>query len=204
MAQVTMDLVRQLRDLTGAGMMDCKRALEESDGDLEKAITSLREKGIAKAAKRAGRSTGNGVVESYLHETGGGYPPQAGALIELNCETDFVAKGEDFRRLARELAMQIVARAPRWVSPEEVPPDVLEEERELLRRKAENEGKPSAVIERMVAGGLQAFLKESCLLDQPYIRDEKTSVRELVAESIAKLQENITVRRFARFNIKEA
>jgi elongation factor Ts len=204
MAQVTMDLVRQLRDLTGAGMMDCKRALEESEGDLAKALLSLREKGIAKAAKRAGRETANGVVESYLHETGGGYPPQNGALVELNCETDFVAKGEDFRRLARELAMQIVARAPRWISRDDVPPDVLEEERELLRRKAEQEGKPAGVIDKIVAGGLDAFLKETCLLEQPYIRDDKTSVRDLVAESVAKLQENITVRRFARFNIKEA
>jgi elongation factor Ts len=201
MAQVTADLVKQLRERTGAGMMDCKRALEESAGDIEKAIGLLRERGIAKAAKRAGRTTGQGVVEAYLHRTGE-YPPQTGAMIELNCESDFVAKGEDFRRLARELAMHVAAAAPRYVSREDVPPEVVDEERELLRRKAQQEGAPAAVVEKRLEGQMQAFFKEICLLDQPYIRDPKTQVRDLIAEAISKLQENITVRRFARFTIK--
>jgi elongation factor Ts len=199
---VSLDLVKALRDRTGAGMMDCKRALQETDGDLDKAILWLREHGIAKAASRAGRSTGQGVVEAYLHRTGD-YPPQIGAMVEVDCESDFVAKGEDFRKLARELAMQISASAPRWVSREEVPPEVVTEERELYRRQAEQEGKPEQAIEKIVQGRLDKFFQESCLLEQPYIRDPKTPVKDLVAEHISRLQENIVVRRFARFNIKE-
>jgi elongation factor Ts len=200
--EVTMELVKQLRDMTGAGMMDCKKALEETSGDLEKAVTSLREKGIAKAAKRAGRETGNGVVEAYLHRTGD-YPPQVGAMIELNCESDFVAKGQDFRNLARELAMHVAAAAPRWISREEVPAEVVQQERELYQRRAEQDGKPAQAVPKIVEGQLEAFFKEACLLDQAYVRDPKTQVRDLIAENISKLQENITVRRFSRFSIKE-
>lgn len=199
---VTMDQVKQLRDLTGAGMMDCRKALEESGGDVDKAVLVLRERGIAKAGKRAGRPTSNGVVEAYLHRTGD-YPPQTGAMIELDCESDFVAKSEDFRRLARELAMHITASAPRWVSREDVPEAVVEQEEELYRRKAEQDGKPAQAIDKIVSGQLEAFYRDNCLLDQLYIRDGKTPVRDLVAEGIAKLQENIAVRRFARFNVKE-
>jgi elongation factor Ts len=197
-----MELVKQLRDMTGAGMMDCKKALEETSGDLEKAVTSLREKGIAKAAKRAGRETGNGVVEAYLHRTGD-YPPQVGAMIELNCESDFVAKGQDFRNLARELAMHVAAAAPRWISREEVPAEVVQQERELYQRRAEQDGKPAQAVPKIVEGQLESFFKETCLLDQAYVRDPKTQVRDLIAENISKLQENITVRRFSRFSIKE-
>jgi elongation factor Ts len=200
---VSADQIRQLRELTGAGMMDCRKALEENDGDIEKAVLWLREHGIAKAAKRAGRATGQGVVESYLHRTGD-FPPQIGAMVEVNCESDFVAKGEDFRKLARELAMQISAAAPRWVSREDVPSEVLDEERDVYRKQAEQEGKPPQAIEKIVQGRIDKFYEESCLMEQPYIRDPKTPVKDLVAQHISKLQENIVVRRFARFNIKES
>ena len=199
---VSADQIRQLRELTGAGMMDCRRALEENEGDIEKAVLWLREHGIAKAAKRAGRVTGQGVVEAYLHRTGD-YPPQIGAMIELDCESDFVAKGADFRTLAKELAMQISAAAPRWVGREDVPAEVLDEERQVYRKQAEQEGKPAPAIEKIVQGRIDKFFEENCLLEQPYIRDPKTTVKDLIAQNISKLQENIVVRRFARFNIKE-
>jgi elongation factor Ts len=203
MAQdVSLDQVKKLRDLTGAGMMDCKRALQETDGDFDKAVLWLREHGIAKAAKRAGRATGQGVVEAYLHRTGD-FPPQIGAMVELNCESDFVAKGADFRNLARELALQISASAPRWVAREDVPQEVIDEEREVYRKQAEQEGKPAQALEKIVEGRLDKFFEENCLLEQPYIREPKTPVKDLIAEQISKLQENIVVRRFARFNIKE-
>jgi elongation factor Ts len=199
---VSMDQVKKLRDLTGAGMMDCKKALQETDGDIEKAVVWLRERGISKAASRAGRATAAGVVEAYLHRTGD-YPPQIGALVELDCESDFVAKGEDFRTLAKELALQISASAPRWVSREEVPQEIVDEEREIYRRQAEQENKPAPAIEKIVQGRLEKFYEENCLLEQPYIREPKTPVKDLVALNISKLQENIVVRRFARFNIKD-
>jgi elongation factor Ts len=203
-AEIPLELVRQLRDLTGGGMMDCKKALEETGGDMDRAVVLLRERGIAKAAKRAGRETSNGVVEAYLHRTGEDYPPQVGALVELDCETDFVAKGEDFRRLARELAMHVAAAAPRWVSSDDVPPDVLEEERGIYHRKAEQDGKPEAAISKIVDGQLKKFFEDNCLLEQPYVRDPKVPVKDLVADAISRLQENITVRRFSRFSVKEA
>ncbi|HSS92854.1 MAG TPA: translation elongation factor Ts [Candidatus Dormibacteraeota bacterium] len=199
-----MELVRKLRETSGAGMMDCKNALEEADGDLEKAYTILREKGIAKAAKRAGRATGQGVVEAYLHRTTPDYPPQVGVMVEVDCETDFVAKGEDFRKLAKELALQIAATNPRWVSRDDVPDEVLVEERAIYERKAEQDGTPKQALEKRVEGQVENFIKENCLLEQPYFREPKHSVRDLVAENISKLQENITVRRFARFNVREA
>jgi elongation factor Ts len=202
-AEIPVESIRRLREMTGAGMMDCRKALEEAEGDLDRAVTILRERGLAKAAKRAGRETNNGVVDAYLHRTSEDYPPQVGAMVEVNCETDFVAKGEDFRRLARELAMQVAASGPRYVSREDVPPEVVEEERSLYRRRAEQDGKPAQAIDRIVEGQLEAFYQEACLLEQPYVRDPKTPVREVVAAAIAKLQENITVRRFSRFSIRE-
>ena len=200
---VDMDLVKKLRDMSGAGMMDCKRALEEAGGDLEKAFTILREKGIARAAKRADRATGQGRIESYLHSTGDGYPPQLGVLIEVNCETDFVAKGDDFKKLAKELALQVAGFGARWVSREEVPDSVLVAEREVYEAKARQDGKPEQVIPRIVEGQVEDFLKHSCLLEQEYFREPSRTVQQLIAENISKLQENITVRRFARFNIRE-
>jgi len=203
-ATVPMELVKKLREMSGAGMMDCKNALEEAEGDLEKAYTILREKGIAKAAKRAGRSTGQGVVEAYLHRTTPDYPPQVGVLVEVDCETDFVAKGEDFRKLTREIALQIAATNPRWVSRDDVPDDVLVEERNLYERKAEQDGTPAQAIAKRVDGQVENFIKENCLLEQPYFREPKHIVKDLIAENISRLQENITVRRFARFNVREA
>jgi elongation factor Ts len=204
MAQISKELIRQLRELSGAGMMDCKHALEEADGDVEKAYTILREKGIAKAAKRAGRTTGQGVVEAYLHRTTPDYPPQVGVLVEVNCETDFVAKGEDFRKLARELALQVAATSPRWLSRDDIPDEVLIEERNLYERKAQQDGKPEQAIPKIVEGQVEKFIQENCLLEQPYFREPKHTVKDVIAENISKLQENITVRRFARFNVREA
>ena len=203
MAKVTPALIKQLRDLSGAGMMDCKQALEEADGDVEKAYTILREKGIAKAAKRAGRTTGQGVVEAYLHRTTPDFPPQVGVLVEVNCETDFVAKGEDFRKLAKELALQIAATSPRWLSRDDIPDTLLVEERALYERKAEQDGKPKQAIPKIVDGQVEKFIQDNTLLEQPYFREPKHTVKDLIAENISKLQENITVRRFARFNVRE-
>ena len=201
---VPMEQIKKLRELSGAGMMDCKQALEEADGDVEKAFTILREKGIAKAAKREGRETGQGLVEAYLHSTGDGLPAQVGVLVEVDCETDFVAKGPDFRKLAKELALQIAGYQPRWVSRDEVPDDVLVEERNVAQAKAEADGKPPQVIPKIVEGTVEQFLKQNCLLEQQYFREPKLTVQDLIKENISKLQENITVRRFARFNVREA
>ncbi|HUE66671.1 MAG TPA: translation elongation factor Ts [Candidatus Acidoferrum sp.] len=200
---VSLDLVKKLRELSGAGMMDCKQALEEAGGDVDKAFTILREKGIARATKRADRVTGQGVVEAYLHSTSPDFPPQLGVLIEVNCETDFVAKGADFRKLAKELALQVAGFGARWVSREDVPDDVLVTEREVYEAKARQDGKPEQVIPRIVEGQVEDFLKHSCLLEQEYFREPGRTVQQLIAENISKLQENITVRRFARFNIRE-
>jgi len=202
MAEISPRLVKQLRDQTGAGMMDCKKALEVSNGDIEEAVIWLREQGIAKAGRRAGRATANGVVEAYLHRTGD-YPPQTGSMIELNCESDFVAKGDEFRSLARELAMHIAAAAPRWVVREEVPAELVRQEREVALEQARNEGRPEAAWEKIVEGRLANFYKESVLLEQAWVREPKTTIENLIKEHISKLQENITVRRFARFAIKE-
>jgi elongation factor Ts len=185
-------------------MMDCKTALEEAEGDLEKAYTILREKGITKAAKRAGRATGQGVVEAYLHNTGDGFPAQVGVLIEVNCETDFVAKGADFRKLAKELALQVAGYQPRWVSREDVPDDVLVHERNLYEAEALQDGKPAQIVPKIVEGQVENFLKQNCLMEQPYFREPSHTVQQLIAENISKLQENITVRRFTRFNVREA
>jgi elongation factor Ts len=200
--RISTEQIRELREATGAGMMDCRRALEEAGGDLQEAISILRKKGFDQAAKRAGRETGNGVVEAYLHRTSEDYPPQLGALVELNCETDFVAKGPEFRRLARELAMHVTAANPRYISREDVPAEVVEEERLQLQRRAEQNGGTGPATGE-IEGQLQAFFKETCLLEQPYFREPERVVNDLVVEAIARLRENITVRRFSRFSIKE-
>ena len=201
---VDMDLIKKLREISGAGMMDCKNALQEAGGDIDKAYTILREKGIAKAAKRADRATGQGVVEAYLHSTSPDYPPQLGVLVEVNCETDFVAKGPDFRKLAKELALQIAGFGARWVSRDDVPDEVLVTEREVYEAKARQDGKPEQVIPRIVEGQIEDFLKHSCLMEQEYFREPGRTIQQLIAEYISRLQENITVRRFARFNIRES
>ena len=202
MAEVTAALVKQLREMTGAGMMDCKRALEEVGGDVERAVDRLRQMGQVRAAKKAGRSTGEGIIEAYLHAVGG-MPARVGVLVEVNCESDFVAKTDDFKRLARELALQVAGANPQYVRPEEIPEAVLERERAVALAQAE--GKPEAVKEKLVQGKLQAFYSDVCLLEQAWIRDEKhrKRVSELVAEAVAKLGENISVARFVRFQVGE-
>ena len=189
-------LVKRLREETGAGMMDCKRALVESGGDLEKARELLRLRGQASARRRAGRQASEGVVDAYIHLEG-----RVGALVEVNCETDFVARTEEVRRLARELAMQVAARDPRWASREDVPPDVVEGERKIYAEQARNTGKPDGVIDRIVDGKLQAFFRETVLLDQDYIRDPDRRVGDLVREVAAQVGENVVVRRFCRFEL---
>ncbi|HEY8811329.1 MAG TPA: translation elongation factor Ts [Candidatus Dormibacteraeota bacterium] len=202
MAEISPRTIKQLRDMTGAGMMDCKKAMEAAEGDLEKAVVWLREQGIAKAAKRQDRTTSNGVIEAYLHRTGD-YPPQTGALIELDCESDFVAKGDEFRTLAREIALHVAAAAPRWISRDEVPAEVIAQEKEVALEQARNEGRPEAAWDKIVEGRINNFYKETVLLEQAYVREPKTTIENLIKEHIAKLQENITVRRFARYNVKE-
>ncbi|HHU31987.1 MAG: translation elongation factor Ts [Zhaonellaceae bacterium] len=190
--------VKELRQLTGAGMMDCKKALTETNGNMEKAIEYLREKGLAAAAKRSGRIATEGLVESYIH--GGG---RIGVLIEVNCETDFVAKTDEFKELVKDLAMQVAASNPLYVSREEVTQEVIDKEKSILRAQALNEGKPEKIVEKMVEGRIEKFYKEVCLLEQPFIKDPDKSVKDLVTEKIAKIGENIQVRRFARFELGE-
>jgi elongation factor Ts len=195
--------VKELRDQTGAGMMDCKRALSEAGGDLDRAKDILRERGLARAQSKAGRTTSNGIVEAYLHAVGG-MPPRVGVLLELDCETDFLAGSQEFRRLARELALQVAGANPRYVRPEDVPEAVVEHERSVFRAQAQD--KPAAMVEKIVQGKLNAFYSEVCLLEQPWIRDEKRKkkVSELVSDAVATMRENITVARFARFQVGES
>lgn len=195
---VTAEMVKDLRAKTGAGMMDCKRALEETGGDMEKAIEYLREKGLAAAAKRAGRTAAEGVIESYIHLGG-----KLGVLVEVNCETDFVARTPEFREFARDIAMQVAAANPLYLAPEDVPAEVLAKEKEILRAQALNEGKPEKVVERIVEGRLEKFYSENCLLEQPFIKDPDKKVRDLLTEKIARIGENIVIRRFVRFQLGE-
>ena len=190
--------VRELRDKTGAGMMDCKKALAETHGDLEKAVDYLRTKGLAAAAKRAGRDTKEGLVYSYIHPGG-----RVGVLLEVNCESDFVARTEDFLELCKDLSMQVAATSPRCVSREQFDAAVLEHEKSIFEAQARESGKPAAVAEKLVAGRIEKLYKESVLLEQEFIKDPKMSVEERVKATIAKLGENITVRRFARFQLGE-
>lgn len=199
MAAVSAELVKELRARTGAGMMDCKRALDESGGDMEKAVEWLRQKGLATAAKKAGRVAAEGLVHSYIHAGG-----RIGVLVEVNCETDFVARTDEFRQFVHDVAMQVAATAPRYVRREDVPPEELEREREILRARTLEEGKPPQVVDRIVEGRLEKqFFAQVCLLDQPFIRNPDVTVGQLVKETIAKLGENVVVRRFARFELGE-
>jgi len=195
---ISAGLVKELRERTGAGMMDCKKALSETGGDIEKAAVYLREKGLAAAAKKAGRIAAEGVVESYIH--GGG---KIGVLVEVNCETDFVAKTDEFRGLVRDIALQVAAAKPEFVRREEVPSEDLEKEKEILRAQALNEGKPAKIVDKMVEGRIEKYYKEMCLLEQPFIKDTNMTVQQLVTEKIAKIGENINIRRFARFELGE-
>lgn len=198
MAQITPQLIKDLRERTGAGMMDCKRALTETAGDIEKAVTYLREQGLASAAKKAGRIATEGLVESYIHGEG-----RIGVLIEVNCETDFVAKTDEFKELVRELAMQVAALKADYVDREEVPADVIEREREIIRQQSLNEGKPEHIVEKIVEGRIEKFFEEVCLVDQPYVRENSKKISELINEKISSIGENIRVRRFVRFELGE-
>ncbi|MBE5822335.1 MAG: translation elongation factor Ts [Clostridiales bacterium] len=191
---VTAEKVKELREMTGAGMMDCKKVLVETDGDLTRAAELLRERGISKAAKKAGRIAAEGLVESYIHGDG-----RIGVLVEVNIETDFAAKNEEFKQFVKDVAMHIAAVNPQYVSREEVPADVVEHEKEILKNQAMNEGKPAEIAEKMVNGRLEKFYKEICLLEQPFIKDPDMSVEDLLKSKIATIGENITIRRFARF-----
>jgi len=195
---VTAAMVKELRERTGVGMMDCKKALVECSGDMEKAIDELRTKGLAKAAKKAGRVASEGVVTSYIH--GGG---RIGVLVEVNCETDFVAKNSDFKQMVYDIAMQIAASNPEFINREEVPEEVIQREKEVLKAQAIEEGKPEKVIDKMVEGRIDKYFKERCLMDQAFIKDTDKTVQQLVHEQIARMGENITIRRFARYEVGE-
>ena len=195
---ITASLVKELREKTGAGMMDCKRALVETDGDLEKAVDYLREKGLSKAAKKADRVTAEGLVASYIHGNG-----RIGVLVEVNCETDFVARSEDFQQLVKDVAMQIAATNPRYLTREDVPQEAIDHEREVLRQQALNEGKPEAIVDKMTEGRLEKFYRENVLLEQEFVKDTDKSVQQMITEMIAKIGENISVRRFTRYQLGE-
>lgn len=195
---ISASLVKELRERTGAGMMDCKKALQETDGDLEKASEFLRKKGLADAAKKSGRIASEGLVHAYIH--GGG---RIGVLVEVNCETDFVARTDNFREFVNNIALHVAAARPRWLSREEVPAADLEKERRFLAEQAQESGKPAAVVEKMVQGRLEKFQKENCLLDQPYVKDPDVTVGEYVKKMIAEIGENIRVRRYVRFELGE-
>jgi elongation factor Ts len=192
---ITTEMVKDLRQRTGAGVLDCKKALEEVDGDIETATKLLRKQGLAIAAKKADREAHEGLVEAYIHAGG-----KLGVLVELNCETDFVARTEDFRELAHDLAMQVAATSPRYLTPEDIPAEVLERERQRLREQV-GEGKSEDIVERIVEGKLRKYYQDVCLLEQLFIKDEGLAVRDLVTSKIAKLGENIKVRRFERFEL---
>jgi elongation factor Ts len=196
--EITTEMIKELRAATGAGMLDCRKALQEADGDYQKAVDFLREKGMATAAKRADRDASNGAVELYSH--GGG---RVGVMVEVNCETDFVARSEQFRNLAHEIALQIAAGAPRYVREEEIPQTVLDHEAEIARARTKEEGKPDAVAEKIVAGRLEKFKDEVVLLRQAYIRDENVKVEQLVMQNIAAIGENVIIRRFQRWELGE-
>ncbi len=194
---ISADLVKQLREKTGAGMMECKGALLEANGNMEEAVTLLRKRGLAQAAKRAGRTTAEGAIGSYIHMGG-----KIGVLVEVNCESDFVARTEDFQNLAREIAMHIAAASPQFVRREEVPADILERERGIYREQVKD--KPAQVIDKIVEGKLNSFYEQVCLLDQPSIRDPKLTIAQVVQQAIAKMGENISIARFVRFKLGES
>jgi elongation factor Ts len=198
MSNVSAESVKTLRARTGAGIMDCKEALAETNGDMEKAIEHLRKKGIATAQKRAARATSEGVVQSYIHLGG-----KIGVIVEVNCETDFVAKTDDFRDFAKNIAMHIAASRPLGVVPEDVPQAVIEKEKEIYRHQAREMGKPENMLEKIVDGKMSKFYKESCLMQQPYVRDPNLSIADVLNDMIAKTGEKITISRFARFQIGE-
>lgn len=198
MSEITAKMVKELRDKTGAGMMDCKKALGESGGDLEKAVKNLREHGIASASKKSGRTTSEGLIYSYIHPG-----DKLGVLVEVNCETDFVARTEDFKAFVKDIAMQIAAADPRVIERDELTPEIVEAEKEVFRNRALKEGKPEKIVEKIVDGRLEKFYSEACLLEQPFVKDNDRIISDVVTDVIGKLGENIKVRRFVRFRLGE-
>jgi len=194
--EITTELIKELRQATGAGILDCRAALEEAQGDFDKAVDVLRQKGLSKAAKRADREVLNGAVELYSHGDG-----RVGVMVEVNCETDFVARSEAFRTLAHEIALQIAASSPQWLTEEEVDPDAIEREKEVARNRAKEEGKPEASWDKIIDGRVQKYLDEVVLLRQSYIRDEGKTIKDMVSEGVVATGENIVIRRFARWEL---
>lgn len=199
MAEISATMVKQLREKTGSGMMDCKKALAECDGDMEKAVDFLRKKGLATAQKRAGRAMTEGTIQAYIHMGG-----KLGVLVEINCETDFVARNEDFKEFSKNIAMHIAASNPLGIRPEDVPQDIIDKEKDIYRAQAAEMGKPANVVEKIVEGKIQKFFKDNCLLNQPYVRNPDIAVSDLLNELIAKIGENITIKRFVRYQIGES
>ncbi len=199
MAEIKAAMVKQLREKTGAGMMDCKKALLEVNGAMDKAIEFLRKKGLATAQKRAGRAMTEGRIQSYIHMTG-----KLGVIVEVNCETDFVAKNKDFQEFAKNIAMHIAASNPLGIKPEDIPEEIVESEKDIYRAQALDMGKPENILDKIVEGKLKKFYQENCLLNQPFVRDPDISVADLMNELIAKIGENITVKRFVRYQIGES
>ncbi len=196
--KITSQMVKELREKTNAGMMDCKRALGETDGDMEKAIDLLRQKGLAVAAKRANRATSEGVIECYIHAGG-----KLGVMVEVGCETDFVAKTDDFKAFARDIAMHVAAVNPVAVSREEIPPDLVEREKAIYVKQAQESGKSENITEKIVTGKIEKYISEICLLDQKFVKNPDFSIQDLLNELVAKIGENISIKRFARFQIGE-
>ena len=195
---ITAEMVKALREKTGSGIMDCKRALAETEGNVEKAVEYLREKGLAAAAKKATRTASEGIIDAYIHLGG-----KVGVLVEVNCETDFVAKNNEFRELVHNIAMQIAAMSPLFIDKDDVPADVLEKERQIARAQAANEGKPEHLLDRIADGKIERYLKENCLLMQSYIKDGDKTIRDLLTDAVAKIGENIQIGRFVRFAVGE-
>jgi elongation factor Ts len=193
---IPVELVKELREVTGAGVLDCRKALEAQDGDLEKAITHLREKGLAAAAKKSDREASEGIIEAYSHPGA-----RVGVLVEVNCETDFVARTEEFQTFVHDMALHIAAMSPLYMTSEDVPAEDLEREKQVYRQQALQEGKPERIVERIVEGRLKKFYAETCLMEQPFVKDEDVLIKDLVKEKIADLKENIVIRRFARYEL---
>jgi len=194
--EITTQMVKELRQATGAGVLDCRKALEAANGDFDKAVTLLREKGLAAAAKKASREAKEGLIGYYVHPGA-----KMAAIVEVNCETDFVARTPEFQQLAKDIAMQVVAARPRWLTPEDVPADVLEAEKDIYRKQLADQGKPEHIMDRIIEGKLKKFYEETCLLEQDFIKNPEVKIKDLVTEHVARLGENIKIRRFARFEV---
>ncbi len=194
--EITTQMVKELRQATGAGVLDCRKALEAADGDFDKAVTLLREKGLAAAAKKASREAKEGLIGYYVHPGA-----KMAAIVEVNCETDFVARTPEFQQLAKDMAMQVVAARPRWLTPEDVPAEVIEAEKAIYRKQLADEGKPEHIMERIIEGKLKKFYEENCLMEQDFIKNPDVKIKDLITEHVARLGENIKIRRFARFEV---